>query len=96
MAQVDPIKPTLKAPVIKLLKLKCDDLRSNFAFKFNLSRCIKAAHSKQSMVLERKIGKHREAATGRAPGAVKTKAGLHASVGTRHDIWSDVIQLNQR
>jgi hypothetical protein len=36
--QVDPIKLTLKAPVTKLLKLKCDDPLSNFAFNFNLRR----------------------------------------------------------
>jgi hypothetical protein len=36
--QVDPIKPTLKAPVSKSLKLKHDELLSNFAFKFNLRR----------------------------------------------------------
>ena len=34
--QVDPIKPTLKVPGTKLLKLKYDKLLSNFAFKFNL------------------------------------------------------------
>jgi hypothetical protein len=33
--QVDPIEPTLKAPGSERLKLKCDDLLSNFAFKFN-------------------------------------------------------------
>ena len=36
--QIDPIKPTLKAPGIKLLQLKCDKPLSNFAFKFNLRR----------------------------------------------------------
>ena len=36
--QVDPIKPTLKAPGSERLKLKCDDLLLNFAFKFNLRR----------------------------------------------------------
>ena len=36
--QVDPIKTTLKAPGIKLLKLKYDKPLSNFAFKFNLRR----------------------------------------------------------
>jgi hypothetical protein len=36
--QVDPIKPTLKAPGIKLLKLKYDTPLSNFAFEFNLHR----------------------------------------------------------
>jgi hypothetical protein len=34
--QVDPVKPTLKAPGTKRLKLKCDQLLSIFAFKFNL------------------------------------------------------------
>ena len=36
--QVDPIKPTLKAPGTKRLKLKYDGLLSSFAFKFNLRR----------------------------------------------------------
>ena len=36
--QVDPIKPTLKAPGTKRLKLKNDVPLSNFAFKFNLRR----------------------------------------------------------
>jgi hypothetical protein len=36
--QVDPIKPTLKAPGIELLNLTYDKPLSIFAFKFNL-RC---------------------------------------------------------
>jgi hypothetical protein len=40
---VDPIKPTLKAPRTKRLKLKYDEPLSNFAFKFNLRRYINAA-----------------------------------------------------
>ncbi len=36
--QVDPIKPTLKAPGTKRLKLEYDEPLSNFAFKFNLRR----------------------------------------------------------
>jgi hypothetical protein len=36
--QVDPIKPTLKAPGIKLLKLKYDKPLSSFALKFYLRR----------------------------------------------------------
>ena len=36
--QVDPIKPKLKLPGIKRLKLKCDEPLSNVAFKYNL-RC---------------------------------------------------------
>ena len=36
--QVDPIKPTLKAPGTQRLKLKYDKLLSSFAFNFNLRR----------------------------------------------------------
>jgi hypothetical protein len=35
---VDPIKPTLKAPDTKRLKLEYDGLLSNIAFNFNLHR----------------------------------------------------------
>jgi len=40
--QVVPIKPTLKAPGTKRLKLKCDRLLSTLAFKFNLRRYTSA------------------------------------------------------
>jgi hypothetical protein len=36
--QVDSIKPTLKAPGSKRLKLQYDELHSSIAFKFNLRR----------------------------------------------------------
>ena len=36
--QIDPIKPTLRAPAIKLLKLTYDEVLSSFAFSFNLRR----------------------------------------------------------
>jgi len=36
--QVDPIKPTLKAPGTEHLKLKHEGLLSNVGFKFNLRR----------------------------------------------------------
>jgi endonuclease/exonuclease/phosphatase family metal-dependent hydrolase len=36
--QVDPIKSTLKAPGHARLRLNCDDMLSNLAFKFNLRR----------------------------------------------------------
>ena len=36
--QVDPMKPRLKAPGAKQLKLKCDILLSTSAFKFNVRR----------------------------------------------------------
>ena len=38
--QVDPIKPTLKAPGTKRLKLHTDEPLSNLAFKCNLRRYI--------------------------------------------------------
>jgi len=41
--QVAPIKPTLKAPGSKRLKLNFYGPLSNFAFKFNLRRYTKAA-----------------------------------------------------
>ena len=43
MVQVDPIKPTLKAPGTQRLKLKHDEPPSNFGFKFNLRRYTQAA-----------------------------------------------------
>jgi len=36
--QLDPIKPKLKPPRTKRLKLECDELLSIFAFNFNLRR----------------------------------------------------------
>ena len=39
--QLDPMKPKLKLPGTKRLKLKRDILLSNSAFKFNLRRYIK-------------------------------------------------------
>jgi hypothetical protein len=39
--QVEPIKPALKAPGTKRLKLNCDEPLSNVAFNFNLHRYIK-------------------------------------------------------
>jgi hypothetical protein len=41
--QVDPIKPMLKAPGTKRLKLEYDKLLSSFAFNFNLRRYTTAA-----------------------------------------------------
>jgi hypothetical protein len=38
--QVDPLKPALKPPGIKRLKIKYCDPLENFAFKFNLRRYI--------------------------------------------------------
>jgi hypothetical protein len=41
--QVDPIKPTLKAPGTRRLTLNCDELLSSSAFKINLRRYNVAA-----------------------------------------------------
>jgi len=38
LVQFVPMKPTLKAPANKRLKLQYDELPSNSAFKFNLRR----------------------------------------------------------
>ena len=46
--QVDPIKPMLKPPGTKHLRLKCDKLLSSFAFKFYLRRYIVAAVEEQA------------------------------------------------
>jgi len=43
--QVDPIKPTLKAPGTKRLKLKVDDKLTKFAFNLNLRHYTEAASS---------------------------------------------------
>jgi hypothetical protein len=40
--QVGPIKSTLKAPGTQRLKLKYEELLSDFGFKFNLRRYSKA------------------------------------------------------
>jgi len=47
---VDLIKPTLKAPVIKPLKQKSDDLRVNFAFKFNLRHHMEGQVSDEDLM----------------------------------------------
>jgi hypothetical protein len=41
--QVDPVKPTLKPPGTKRLKLNCDESMSNFACNFNLRRYSKVS-----------------------------------------------------
>jgi len=48
--QLDPIKPKLKPPGTKRLKLAYDGLLSNFAFKFNLRR-----YTKDTLDMEKKL-----------------------------------------
>jgi hypothetical protein len=47
--QFDPIKPKLKPPGTKRLKLKCDVLLSTSAFKFNLRRYNEASLAEQEV-----------------------------------------------
>jgi len=49
--QVDPIKPTLKAPGTKRLKLTCDVLLSTPTLKFNLRRYAGAGAGGVAMTL---------------------------------------------
>ena len=49
--QVYPIKPMLKAPGTKRLKLKCDEMPSNIAFKFNLRRYIWARPAERQRLM---------------------------------------------
>jgi len=51
VVQADPIRPTLKLSGTKRLKLKFDGPPSNFAFKFNLRRYIKASYRRLSLRL---------------------------------------------
>jgi len=71
--QVDPIKPQLKPPGTKCLKVKCDALLSNSAFKFNLRRYTKEFHGDgpDGFPLP---------PAGRAPPAVPAAAGLDAAL----------------
>ena len=54
--QVDPIKPTLKAPGTERLKLKYEELLSNFGFKFKLRRYIEADVGETDQLLARQAG----------------------------------------
>jgi len=55
---VDPIKSTLKAPVIKRLKLKYDKLLSSFGFKFNLRRYTMAQSAAAATAVAAAAGEH--------------------------------------
>jgi len=51
--QVDPIKPTFKAPGTERLKPKYDEPPSSFAFKLNLRRYSKVENVSDKMCVER-------------------------------------------
>jgi len=77
--QVDPIKPTVKAPGSKRLKLKCDEPLSNFAFKFNM-RPYNLESAAHVFVPVRYRGFHR----GRAVQAHSIKTRLESTCGFRN------------
>jgi len=52
----DPMKPKLKPPGWKLLKLKCCVLLSNLAFKFNLRCYIQGSGSLEMIQIIQKCG----------------------------------------
>jgi len=54
---VDPIKPNLKRPDAKRLKLKSDEPLSDFAFSFNLRRYSKAEFEISKEKMEEKVEK---------------------------------------
>jgi hypothetical protein len=54
--QVDPVKPTLRAPGSERLKLKYEELLSNFGFKLSLRRYSLVCHSYSS---ERQYSRYR-------------------------------------
>ena len=50
--QVDPIKPTLKVPGAKRLKLKYNEPLSNFAFNFNVRLITKDPYGSMHLAAE--------------------------------------------
>jgi len=79
--QVDPIKPMLKAPRTKGLKLKYDEPLSNFASKFNVrryteahvKRCEEGGRASASASAGAEAGAGAGAGAGRGDGGVKTE-----------------------
>ena len=73
--QVDPIKPTLKAPVSKRLKLYYNEPPSIFAFEFNLRRYTEVANlSREVLQLENKFTLDVPAATAAAAASASAAA----------------------
>jgi hypothetical protein len=54
--QVDPMKPKLKPPGFNRLKLRCDILLSNSAFKFKLRRYTMEVNPLSPVILDLKAG----------------------------------------
>ena len=90
--QVDPIKPTLKAPGTKHFKLQCDELLSSFAFKFDLRRYAKAEEEVlRSEERVRVLRKRNAAAEGRSRAAEKERdAAVEAAAGERQQLLMEM------
>jgi len=75
--QVDPIKPTLKAPGTQRLNLKCDGPLSNVAFKFNLRRYIMLDASLRAAPVQRSLMP--TPASSAAPSGISARSGVSAA-----------------
>ena len=69
--QLDPVKPTLKAPGTKRLKLKSDEPLSSFAFEFKLRRYSKVYGQLWSLIVDAKTRRRRP------DGSILTEAGAY-------------------
>jgi len=71
--QVDPIKPKLTPPGTKQLTIRCDELLSIFAFKFNLRRYTEDEDDEDSEEDEDFDAEGEEGAAGEKPSECKTQ-----------------------
>ena len=86
VVQVDPIKPKLKAPATKRLKLECDKQLSSFAFKFNL-HCYPVADSRFGAAAC--VPSNRPGTAGSNRGVV---CSLHSVLGLVSKLWRSTNQ----
>jgi hypothetical protein len=94
--QVDPIKPTLEAPVSKRLMLECDEPPSHFAFKFSFAAA--PGRAAESDVQPRGISRrgNGRAGSGLPGGGELVQAGLADNAYSCHVIiheWADFSML---
>ena len=92
--QVDPLKPTLKAPGTQRLKvnmINCFQFCLNFAFKYNLRRYTMAEAAAASAGSEQRSG-HRSDTSAGHPGHGGRSGPGHAQVGR----WCKLKPLETR
>jgi len=87
--QVDPIRPTLKAPGTKRLKLEYDRLLLCFAFYFNVRRCTKEEAPAETGAVAAAGGGRTgaSAAAAAAAAAALVRPGGDESLVSRHVPW---------